>query len=86
MSYYDNVFLHDHDADKAARVDAAKDRAIDELSTDDVISGLAKLQPCQLDSFAQVLLDSADVEIEHWIRQIICAKAIAERVKQLCAD
>lgn len=85
MSYYDNVFLHDHESDRAAELDARRDavRENAEIEPVQLAERLAQLTDAQFEQFCQLVLAAGDKELRYMVREVIC-KDLLDKAVQSC--
>jgi len=84
VTAYDDNYLHDHDADTAAKHDAALDAAREAVEITGYEFGicLSFVTQEQADQFFQMVVDSNDPELRHMVR-LICADIIENKARQM---
>jgi len=85
MTYYDHTYLHDHDADRAADLDARRDAVRDNLEIEPVqlAERLAQLTDAQFEQFCSLVLDAKDKELRYMVREVICGDLIERAVGEV---
>lgn len=80
-SFYDSVFLHDHEADEAADLDARRDTV--EIEPIQLAEYLAILTDAQFLQFCELVLDAKDAKLRYMVREVICKAVIDKKVEGL---
>lgn len=85
MSYYDHTYLHDHEADEAADLDARRDAVRDNLEIEPVqlAERLAQLTDAQFLQFCELVLDAKDASLRYMVREVICKAVIDKAVGEV---
>ena len=85
MTYYDNNFLHDHEEDRAADLDARRDSMRDTVEIEPVQLGeyLSVLTDAQFEQFCRLVLDAKDASLRHMVREVICKSVIDKAVEEV---
>jgi hypothetical protein len=85
MTHYDHTYLHDHDADRAADLDARRDAVRDNLEIEPVqlAERLAQLTDAQFEQFCGLVLDAKDASLRYMVREVICGDLLDKAVEQV---